>query len=135
VFRSETLSISIDCPLSQVYDFLLEPLNIPIWGSNLGGTIRHAGGSDWITETPDGPLTFRIPGRNAFGVLDHAVFRPGETPELTPMRVFANDGGTELTYTMYQRPGATNAQFASEVEWVRADFLALKSLLESGRKR
>lgn len=135
MFRSETISVSIDCPLEEVYDFLLEPLNIPTWGSNLGTTIQHAGGSDWVTETPEGPLTFRVPTRNAFGVLDHAAFRPGETPSITPMRVFANGEGCELTYTMYQRAGTSDASFASEIEWVRADFLALKSLLESRQKR
>ena len=135
MFRSETISLSIDCPYEDVYDFLIEPLNIPTWGSNLGATIRHAGGSDWVTDTPDGPLTFRVPTRNSFGVLDHAVFRPGDEPAITPMRVFPNGDGTELNYTMYQLPGTTDARFASEVEWVRADFLALKSLLESRKKR
>ena len=51
------------------------------------------------------------------------------------MRVFANGEGCELTYTMYQRAGTSDASFASEIEWVRADFLALKSLLETRQKR
>jgi len=36
MFRSETISISIDCPHQEVYEFLLEPLNLPTWGSNIG---------------------------------------------------------------------------------------------------
>ena len=123
MFRSETISVSIDCPLEEVYDFLLEPLNIPTWGSNLGTTIQHAGGSDWVTETPEGPLTFRVPTRNAFGVLDHAAFRPGETPSVTPMRVFANGRGCELTRTPVSLPrssGCAPISSPSSRSWNRA---------------
>lgn len=131
MFRSETISIAIDCPFQDVYEFLAEPLNLPTWWSNLGGSIRHSGGSDWVSDTSEGPVVIRFAPRNAYGVLDHAIFREGETAVTTPTRVFANDDGAEITYTLFQRPGISDAVFASELEWVRSDLLALKSLLES----
>ena len=51
----------------------------------------------------------------------------------TPMRLIANDGGCEIIYTQFQRPGMSDEAFASEVEWVTSDFAALRSLLEAGR--
>lgn len=131
MFRSETVSIAIDCPWQDVYEFLAEPLNLPTWSSDLGTSIRHIGGTDWVSDTPEGPVTIRFSPRNPHGVLDHAIFREGEPALTTPTRVFANDGGAEITYTMFQRPGISDAQFASELEWIRSDLLALKSLLES----
>ena len=57
------------------------------------------------------------------------------TPLLwTPMRVMPNEEGTELTFTFYQRPGMSEAEFVSAVEWITTDFLTLKSLLEALRR-
>lgn len=135
MFRSETLSLSIDCPHHDVYDFLIEPRNVPNWGANPGDAIRHVGGNDWVTDTPQGPLTLRLPARNRFGVLDRCVLRPGDEPVVTPMRVVANGDGAELTCTLRQGLGMSSTQFACEMERVRADLLTLKSVLESRMRR
>jgi hypothetical protein len=135
MFRSETISISIDCPHQDVYEFLLEPLNLPTWASNMGPSIEHVSGLDWASDTPAGRLLLRYPPRNPYGVLDHSVFREGKIPRISPMRVFANDDGAEVTYTLFQRTGMSDELFRSEVEWMRADLLSLKSLLESRKKR
>jgi hypothetical protein len=136
MFRSETISISINCPWQEVYEFLIEPLNLPTWASNMGPSIEHVSGPDWASETPNGRVIYRYPARNSLGVLDHAVFREGtKEPVITPTRVFANGDGAELTYTLFQRAGMSDEVFRSEIEWMRADFLSLKSLLESRRKR
>lgn len=133
MFRSQTISVQIAVPSQEVYDFIAEPRNLPKWASNLGTLFVQVGERDWATDTPDGRLIFRYAKRNPYGILDHAVFREGETPFTTPMRVFGNAEGTEITYTLYQRPEMSDAAFASEAEWVQADFLALKSFLEAGR--
>src|SRR6218665_741862 len=135
MFRSETISVSVDCPHREVYEFLLEPLNLPTWASNLGYSIEHVSGNDWASDTPDGRLFFRFPTRNEFGVLDHAVFFEGRTPVFSPMRVFANGDGAEITYTQFQRPSMSDEKCRSEVEWMRAEFLTLKSLLEGRRRK
>jgi len=132
VYRSRTITTSIRRPHREVYEFLAEPLNLPTWAQGLGNTIEHVSGTDWASEGENGRIIFRYHPRNDFGVLDHAVFRESETPFTVPMRVVANGAdGAEVIYTLYQRPGMTDAQFESETEWVRADFLTLKTLLES----
>ena len=50
------------------------------------------------------------------------------------MRVMPNEEGTELVFTFYQRPGMSDEEFASAIEWVTTDFLTLKSLLETLRR-
>ena len=130
--RSRTISVSIRCPVKQVYEFLVEPLNLPTWAATFTGKITHLRDNDWLADIEGSPVTVRYHPRNEFGVLDHAVFPEGATPVTTPMRVVANDAdGTELTYIHYQLPGVSDEVFASENEWVLADLMALKALLEA----
>ena len=131
MYRSQTITVSIQCPHRQVYEFLVEPLNLPTWASTVGSTIEHLSGNDWASDTETGRLIYRYHPRNEYGILDHAVFRPGETPFTVPMRIVANGDGAEVIYTHFQRPGTSDEAFASEAEWVQADFLTLKTLLES----
>jgi len=78
-----------------------------------------------------GPLTVRFCERNKLGVLDYEVSRPGESPLLVPMRVYPNEGGCDLQFTYFQRPGVSDEKLDSEVEWVHTDLLTLKALLEA----
>ena len=50
------------------------------------------------------------------------------------MRVMPNEEGTELAFTFYQRPGMSQEQFASAIEWVTMDLLTLKAVIEARRR-
>jgi hypothetical protein len=102
----------------------------------MGAKIEHVTGNDWVSSDDEGEVTYRYHPRNEYGILDHAVFRQGQAPFTTPMRIVANgEDGAEVLYTLFQQPGMSDATFHSEIEWVQADFLALKSLLESRHVR
>jgi hypothetical protein len=131
MFKSKTISIPIHRPFDEVYEFLAEPRNFPSWASNLGPDFVQLNETDWATTTRNGRLILRFARRNAYGVLDHEVFLEGKMIITTPMRLIANDEGCEIIYTQLQRPGMSEASFESEVEWVKSDFEALRSLLES----
>ena len=131
MFRSLTISVSIARPLEDVYAFLAEPLNLPTWTVAIE-RIEHRRDNDWAATTPEGEIIIRYAARNKYGVLDYSLYRPGESEAyIIPLRVFANDDGTELTFTHYQRPGMSEELFNSEAEWIRADLLTLKALLET----
>lgn len=133
MFRSLTITISIDRPHRDVYEFLAEPRNLPTWTTGIQ-RMEHRQGNDWAAILGDRELIFRYTPRNEYGVLDYSIRGPGEDrPHVVPTRVFANDAGAELTITHYQRPGMTDDEFQSEAEWIRADFLTLKALLEALR--
>lgn len=133
--RSQTISIQIDYPYEETYRFLSQPRNYGEWAAVDKASYKPAGtDGDWQADTPFGKRHFRFTPDNAFGVLDHAVFVPGEPLLYTPMRVMPNQDGTELNFTFYQRPGMSEAEFLSALEWITTDFLTLKSLLEA-RKR
>lgn len=132
--RSHTISLQIDYPYDDAYRFLADPLNYGAWAAVDRDSYRPLGNGDWEGMTAFGKRHFRFTPPNAFGVLDHAVFIPGEVPLWTPMRVMPNEEGTELSFTFYQRPGMNEAEFLSAIEWITTDFLTLKSLLEALRR-
>ena len=133
--RSHTISLYIDVPYEAAYRFLADPANYGEWAAVDKNTYRPLGNGEWEGVTIFGGLRhFRFTPANAYGVLDHAVFVPGETVLWTPMRVMPNEEGTELAFTFYQRPGMSEEEFASAIEWITTDFLTLKTLLEARRR-
>ena len=129
--RSQTISVSIQRPLDDVYTYLAKPLNYEQWAAIEPGTFKPLENGDWQGQTPFGFRHFRFTPPNGYGVLDHAIFVPGGELMYNPMRVVANEAGTDLTFTFFRRQGMDDSQFASAVEWITTDFLALKSLLEA----
>jgi len=46
------------------------------------------------------------------------------------MRAFPNGHGTEVVFSLLQRPGMSERDFDRDAEWVARDLRALKRLLE-----
>jgi hypothetical protein len=46
------------------------------------------------------------------------------------MRVFPNDDGSELGFTLYRQPGISDQKFAEDAELIEKDLKRLKTLLE-----
>ena len=129
--RSQTISLSIERPFDEVYDYLVKPLNFQNWAAVEQGSFRPLENGDWEGVTPNGLRHMRFVTPNNYGVLDHAVFEPGSVPLFMPMRVVPNGEGTELIFSFFQRDGMDDESFASTLEWIRTDLLTLKSLLEA----
>jgi hypothetical protein len=127
---STVIGLGIERPVADAYRFLIEPRNFTKWAALTGHRYEHIGGRDWVADTAAGTRIVRFGEPNGYGVVDHAVFAEDETPLVNPMRVVANEEGTLLTYTCFQRPGMSAEKFASTVEWLTADLLTLKTVLE-----
>jgi len=46
------------------------------------------------------------------------------------MRVFPNNDGSELVFTLYRRPDVSDQEFAEDARLVEKDLANLKTLLE-----
>jgi len=55
-----------------------------------------------------GRMKVKIAEKNQFGVLDHDVTLPSGVKVYNPMRVFPNNDGSELVFTLYRRPKQIN---------------------------
>lgn len=130
--RSQHISIGIDRPASEVYDFTADPLNLPTWASGLAGSKVERDGDQWFTESPMGRVTFTFTPRNDLGVLDHQVTLPSGETVLNPMRVISDVDGCEVVFTLRQRPDMTDDEFERDAAAVVKDLATLKSLLETG---
>ncbi len=130
-FESKHLSERIDRPAGEVYEFAVEPANLPRWAPGLGSAVEQADGR-WFVQTPAGRLGLAFAPRNDFGVLDHDVTMPSGEVVYNPMRVIADGDGCEIVFTLRRREGMTDEEFAADAQAVAADLARLKRLMEVG---
>lgn len=129
--RSQHISIGIKRPMSEVYDFAADPLNLPNWAAGLAGSKVGRDGQQWFTESPMGRVTFTFTPRNDFGILDHDVTLPSGQIVHNPLRVISDGDECEVVFTLRQRPDMTEEDFERDADAVAEDLAKLKSLLEA----
>ena len=123
------ISVSIDRPSREVYDFASDPANLPRWASGIGTSIKNING-EWIAKSPGGPVKVRFTPRNNLGVLDHYVTLPTGAVIYVPLRVIPNGSGSELTLTLFRQPDMTEQKFQEDTNWVLRDLTKLKDIME-----
>jgi len=128
-FTAKHISVSINRPAAQVYEFVSNPENLPKWAAGLGGSIRKVD-EDWIAESPMGRVRVKFVEKNQFGVLDHDITLPSGVKVYNPMRVFPNNDGSELVFALYRLPGVSDQEFAEDAKAVEKDLVKLKTLFE-----
>jgi hypothetical protein len=129
--RSQHISIGINRPVSEVYDFVADPLNLPRWAAGLAGSGVERDGEQWFTESPMGRVMFTFRPRNDFGVLDHDVTLPSGETVYNPLRVISDGDGCEVVFTVRQRPEMSDEDFERDADAVAKDLATLKSLVET----
>ena len=127
--ESRIITVRIDRPFDNVYEFLADPANWNQWAFGLGKNIRRSK-DGWIADSDGGIARVRFTPRNRFGVVDHTVIRPSGQRVYVPMRLIVNGSGCELHFTLFREPMMSDAQFASDARFVQRDLDGLKRLLE-----
>ncbi|MCW2522551.1 MAG: hypothetical protein JWO63_886 [Frankiales bacterium] len=127
--RSRHISQFIDRPAAIVYAFVSDPANLPIWASGVSSDIQQVG-EEWVSESPFGPVTIRFAPANPFGVADHDVTVPdGETTH-NPLRVLPDGQGSEVVFTLRDRPGQSELEYEADAANVVEDLARLRDVLE-----
>jgi len=129
--RTQHISIGIDRPMSEVYEFASNPLNLSKWAAGLAGSKVERDGDQWFTMSPMGRVTFTFAPRNDFGVLDHDVTLPSGQIVSNPLRVISDGNGCEVVFTLRQRPDMTDEDFERDAHAVASDLAMLKSVVEA----
>lgn len=129
-FPVRHISVSINRSPVHVYDFVFNPENLPLWAAGLSGSIQKEG-DDWIADSPMGRVRVKFAEKNTFGVLDHVVTLPSGTDVFNPMRVFPNNDGSEVVFTVYQLPEVDEQRLLEDVRMVEHDLQTLKQILEA----
>lgn len=132
LLETRFISISIARDPRDVYDFVSNPANLPPWASGLGTSIKNIN-TEWVADTPNGPVKVSFAPRNDFGVLDYYVTIAPGVEVYVPMRVFPNGSGSELTFTLFRQPGMMEQKFKEDAEWILRDLTKQKEVLVEGR--
>jgi uncharacterized protein YndB with AHSA1/START domain len=127
--EARTVSVSVDRSPADVYEYAADPRNLPRW--SFIEAVAPSDDGRWEATVPGGGrslFTFAPP--NELGVLDHDVVVSEEHVVHVPMRVVANQGGSEVLFTAYRQPGMSDADFAADIAAVEKDLATLKTVLE-----
>jgi hypothetical protein len=129
---SETrhLSVSIDRPVAEVYEYTADPANVPQWAPGLAKAVDFVDGQ-WVADSPMGRISFAFAPRNDFGVLDHDVTMPSGDVVHNPMRVIVDGSGSEVVFTLRRLPQLSDEEFERDAAAVSADLAALKRVVEA----
>ena len=127
------ISERIGRPRGEVYEYAVDPANLPEWAPGLGSAVENVDGR-WFVETPMGRVGFAFVERNAFGVLDHEVTLPLGEVIYIPMRVLPDGDGCEVVFTLRRLPGMSDQDFERDAQAVAGDLARLKKIAE-GRNR
>jgi Polyketide cyclase / dehydrase and lipid transport len=127
--ESRQLGVLIDRPVNEVYEYASDPVNLPEWAPGLGSAVVEVDGH-WYVETFAGRAGIVFAPRNDFGILDHDVTMPSGDVFYNPMRVFANEDGSEVVFTLRRSPGMSSEDFERDAGLVSADLARLKQVLE-----
>jgi hypothetical protein len=124
------VSVHIERDAADVYEFCVDPANLPRWAAGLSGSIEQVEGR-WFAESPMGRIQVRFAPRNQLGVLDHRVTMADGQVFDNPMRVIAeDDDGSDIVFTLRRRHDMNDKEFEADAAAVREDLETLKGILE-----
>lgn len=125
--EATTVSVTIHRPPADVYAFVADLGNLPLW--SFFSTATEVDGT-WRLGTSRGEVILRLAAANDLGVLDHDVETPDGRRIYIPMRVVPNGDGSEVLFTAFRQPGMSDEEYAADIAQVETDLANLKSLLE-----
>lgn len=123
------VTISIRRPPEAVVALAGDPAALPTWAAGLAQGIRRDG-DRWVADSPMGEVGIAFVGAVGLGVLDHDVALPSGEVVHNPLRVLRNADGSEVVFTVFQRPGMTPDDLERDAAAVAADLERLRALLE-----
>jgi len=130
-FFAKQISVSIDRPVLEVYQFTANPENLPKWAEGLSDSTITQVLDEWVVDSPMGKVKVRFVKENQFGVLDHDVTLPSGEINHNPMRVVKNHKGSEVIFTLFRLPRMSDTDFEADAKLIEKDLKKLKSILEN----
>jgi hypothetical protein len=125
------LSVVIERPWREVYEFVSDPRNLPRWAAGLaGGEVRREV-SQWSMSSPMGRVLVSFVPANDLGVVDHTVTLPTGESVLNPLRLPLGEDGCEVVFTL-RRGSMSESELAEDAAAVRADLERLREVCEGG---
>ncbi|WP_317230507.1 SRPBCC family protein [Clavibacter sp. MX14-G9D] len=122
------VSRPVDADVASVVAVAGDPARLPEWAAGVSSGIRLESGR-WLSDSPMGAIEIAFTGPRELGILDHDVTLPDGTVVRNPLRVLPNADGSEVVFTLFQRPGVTDEELAADAALVAADLDRLAALV------
>ena len=122
------VSRPVDADVASVVAVAGDPARLPEWSAGVSSGIRLDGGR-WLSDSPMGAIEIAFTGPRELGILDHDVTLPDGTVVRNPLRVLPNADGSEVVFTLFQRPGVSDEALAADAALVAADLDRLAALV------
>lgn len=129
MLSSHTLSLAIQRNWVDLYETIWKPEFFPKWASGLSQGPLEQDGDSWRGRGPQGPVKVRFTEHNPFCIMDHYIDSGYSKEIFVPMRIVANEEGSQVLITVFRQPLLSDDKFAQELEWVKRDLQALHTLL------
>ena len=129
--RSDTGTVTIAAPASDVFAFVADPENLPRWAVGFCRAIRRDGAAPgrWIVTTAQGDLPIRYVTEPTLGVIDFYLAPAPGVEAAAYSRVVPNGEGAEYVFTQFQAPGMSDAVFERQVRALAEELHVLRSLI------
>lgn len=127
--RSDTQSIMIETPASEVHAFLADPANLARWAVGFAQEVRQEDGQ-WIVRTAAGDVQVGVAADAALSTVDFHM-RPAPGVEVSAFsRVLPAGDASVYVFTQLQGPGMPDEVFDAQVKALGHELIALKAVLE-----
>ncbi len=131
MLSSHTLSVAIPRNWVDLYETIWQPAYFPKWLSALNQGELQPDGDRWQGNGAGGPVKVRFSEHNPWCIMDFYI-NGGYSKEIfVPMRIVANESGSQLLLTLFRQPLQSDDKFAAELDVARGDLEKLRALLTS----
>ncbi|MFT3796194.1 hypothetical protein [Flavobacterium sp.] len=127
---SKKISISINKPENEVYQYTSNPQNFPKWLASVDSVTQQSD-TVWTAETNFGNIEIELSPANNLGIVDHIVKLPNGAVVNNPLRILKSGTGSEVVFTLFHLPNKTEQEFDQDAKLVEADLKTLKQILET----
>ncbi len=128
--RSDTQTITVERHPQEVFAFVAEPANLPVWAKGFARAIQRDGDA-WRVTTPHGEeVAIRYVADPACGIVDFHISAAPGVEFVAASRVVPNGAGAEYIFTQFQPPAMPDAVFEGQVRTLAQEPVILKHTLE-----
>lgn len=127
--KSATLSVTIAAAPQEVFDYVSDLQNMPLWAVNYCQRVRQEG-DRWIATTPFGEIETTVEADAEYGIVDFHSQAGPDVDVLTPTRVVLNGEQTEYIFTFFQYPSMSDQEFQAGQKSLQEELNLLKRLVE-----
>jgi hypothetical protein len=124
---SRTVTAVLRAPSEQVFAFLSEVDNLPVWATDFARVLRYEGGRAKVVNGL-GELFFSIDADPGTGVIDMYAGPTEDEMAVFPTRVVPlGPGRSAYTFTMFQAPGMDDALFDAQYRSLQREFANIRA--------